>query len=178
MIPRILRRQEWLTIEAGLAQRVRALNCLIDDLYHDQRCIKDGVLPAFLIENSANFRPQCVGVNPPLGVWAHICGSDLVRHEDGQMYVLEDNLRVPSGVSYMLENRGVMKRTFPELFANFAIEPVDAYPSQLYDTLCALAPHRAQPEVAVLTPGVFNSAYFEHAYLAQQMGCELVEGVI
>lgn len=176
LMPRILRRQEWLTIEAGLAQRVKALNCLIDDLYHDQRCIKDGVLPAFLLENSANFRPQCVGVNPPLGVWAHICGSDLVRHEDGRMYVLEDNLRVPSGVSYMLENRGVMKRTFPELFANFAIEPVDAYPSQLYDTLCALAPHRAQPEVVVLTPGVFNSAYFEHAYLAQQMGCELVEG--
>ena len=176
LIPRILRRQEWLKIEAGLAQRVRALNCLIHDLYHDQRCIKDGVLPAFLLENSANYRPQCQGVTPPLGIWAHICGSDLVRHEDGQMYVLEDNLRVPSGVSYMLENRGVMKRTFPELFANFAIEPVDAYPSQLYDTLCALAPHRPQPEVVVLTPGIYNSAYFEHAYLAQQMGCELVEG--
>jgi uncharacterized circularly permuted ATP-grasp superfamily protein len=115
LIPRILRRQEWLKIEAGLAQRVRALNCLIHDLYHDQRCIKDGVLPAFLLENSANFRPQCQGVTPPLGIWAHICGSDLVRHEDGQMYVLEDNLRVPSGVSYMLENRGVMKRTFPIL---------------------------------------------------------------
>ena len=130
-----------------------------------------------MLENSANFRPQCMGVSPPLGVWAHICGTDLVRDRDGTMYVLEDNLRVPSGVSYVLENRAVMKRVLPELFEDYAIQPVDDYPSQLYDTLAALSPRpAARPEVVVLTPGIYNSAYFEHSYLAQQMGCELVEG--
>ncbi|MEE4360059.1 MAG: circularly permuted type 2 ATP-grasp protein [Pseudomonadales bacterium] len=176
LIPRIIRKREWDEIERGLMQRVRALNLFIDDLYHDQRCIADGVFPASLLENSANFRPQCIGVSPPLGVWAHICGSDLVRDEHGQVYVLEDNLRVPSGVSYMLENRLVMKRVFPELFEDYGIQPVDDYPSQLFDTLASLSPRAGQPEVVVLTPGIYNSAYFEHAYLAQQMGCELVEG--
>jgi uncharacterized circularly permuted ATP-grasp superfamily protein len=177
LIPRIIRKREWDTIEEGLVQRVKALNLFIDDLYHDQKCITDGVFPQSLLENSVNFRPQCMGVDPPLGVWAHICGSDLVRDAAGTMYVLEDNLRVPSGVSYVLENRLVMKRVFPELFEDYAIQPVDDYPSQLFDTLAALSPRpSAHPEVVVLTPGIYNSAYFEHSYLAQQMGCELVEG--
>jgi uncharacterized circularly permuted ATP-grasp superfamily protein len=150
----------------------------INDLYHEQAIVKDGVLPAELLEDSKNFRPQCVGVNPPLGVWAHICGSDLVRDANGVVYVLEDNLRVPSGVSYMLENRHVMKRVFPELFENYAIQPVNEYPSHLYETLAALSPRNTStPEIAVLTPGIYNSAYFEHAYLAQQIGAELVEGM-
>ena len=177
IVPRIIDRREWQAIEAGLVQRVHALNLFIDDLYHKQKIVKDGIFPAELLGDSVNFRPQCVGINPPKGVWAHICGSDLVRDKDGVVYVLEDNLRVPSGVSYMLENRQVMKRVFPELFENYNILPVDNYPSQLFDTLASLSPRPGdQPEIVVLTPGVFNSAYFEHAYLAQQMGTELVEG--
>ncbi|HEY5720299.1 MAG TPA: circularly permuted type 2 ATP-grasp protein [Gammaproteobacteria bacterium] len=177
IIPRILALKEWSRVEAGLKQRVQALNLFIDDLYHEQRIIRDGVFPAEILAESANFRPQCIGVSPPLGVWAHICGSDLVRDADGTIYVLEDNLRVPSGVSYMLENRLVTKRVFPELFEDYAPLPVDDYPSQLFDTLAALSPRDIDvPEVVVLTPGIYNSAYFEHSYLAQQMGCELVEG--
>ena len=177
IIPRIIDKQEWLTVEQGLKQRVQALNLFIDDLYHQQKIVKDGIFPAVLLEDSKNFRPECVGVNPPLGIWAHICGSDLVRDKDGTFYVLEDNLRVPSGVSYMLENRLVMKRLFSEMFEQYNILPVDDYPSQLYDTLAALSPRPGdQPEIVVLTPGIYNSAYFEHAYLAQQMGAELVEG--
>ncbi len=177
IIPRIIDRREWLQVESGLKQRVEALNLFIDDLYHHQRIVKDGVFPADLLEGSKNFRPECVGVKAPLGIWAHICGSDLVRDKDGTFYVLEDNLRVPSGVSYMLENRLVMKRLFSELFEQYNILPVDDYPSQLYDTLAALSPRPGdQPEIVVLTPGIYNSAYFEHAYLAQQMGAELVEG--
>ncbi len=177
IIPRIISKKEWDRVEAGLKQRVRALNLFIDDLYHDQKIIKDKVFPAEVLGDSQNFRPQCVGINPPFGVWAHICGSDLVRDKDGTIYVLEDNLRVPSGVSYMLENRLVTKRVFPELFEDYAPLPVDGYPSQLFDALAALSPRpSAYPEVVVLTPGIYNSAYFEHSYLAQQMGCELVEG--
>ncbi len=177
VIPRVIPESEWRQVEAGLKQRVQALNLFIDDLYHDQKVVKDGVFPAEVLAKSVNFRPQCVGVKPPLGVWAHICGSDLVRDADGTLYVLEDNLRVPSGVSYMLENRQVTKRVFPELFDDYRPLPVDAYPSQLFDTLAALSPRPGDyPEVVVLTPGIYNSAYFEHAYLAQQMGCELVEG--
>lgn len=177
IIPRIIDRREWLQVEAGLEQRVKALNLFIDDLYHDQRIVKDGVFPESLLADSKNFRPQCIGIDPPHRVWAHICGSDLVRDADGTLYVLEDNLRVPSGVSYMLENRQVMKRVFPELFEDYNILPVDDYASQLYDMLASLSPRPGdQPEIVVLTPGVFNSAYFEHAYLAQQMGAELVEG--
>ncbi len=177
IIPRIIASSEWRRIEAGLKQRALALNLFIDDIYHDQRIVEDGVFPQEILANSKNFRPQCVGVSPPLGIWAHICGSDLVRDKDGTVYVLEDNLRVPSGVSYMLENRLVTKRVFPELFEDYAILPVDEYPSQLFDTLAAASPRPADfPEVVVLTPGIYNSAYFEHSYLAQQMGCELVEG--
>ncbi len=177
IIPRIIPLREWQKTEAGLKQRVYALNLFIQDLYNDQKIIKDGVFPAELLRESVNFRPQCVGVRPPNGVWAHICGSDLVRDKDGTMYVLEDNLRVPSGVSYMVENRLVTKRVFPELFEATTILPVDDYPAQLYDTLASLSPRPLdQPNIVVLTPGIFNSAYFEHAYLAQQMGIELVEG--
>ncbi|TEW54884.1 circularly permuted type 2 ATP-grasp protein [Psychromonas sp. RZ22] len=177
IIPRTIGKKEWQGVEVGLKQRVEALNLFIDDLYHDQKIIKDGVFPKGLLEKSVNFRQQCVGINPPNKIWAHICGSDLVRDGNGTMYVLEDNLRVPSGVSYMLENRSVMKRVFPELFEQASILPVDDYPSQLFDMLAAMSPRpQDKPEVVVLTPGVFNSAYFEHCYLAQEMGCELVEG--
>lgn len=177
IIPRTIGKKEWQSVEVGLKQRVEALNLFIDDLYHDQKIIKDGVFPKGLLEKSVNFRQQCVGINPPNKIWAHICGSDLVRDGSGTMYVLEDNLRVPSGVSYMLENRSVMKRVFPELFEQVSILPVDDYPSQLFDMLAAMSPRpQDKPEVVVLTPGVFNSAYFEHCYLAQEMGCELVEG--
>jgi len=177
IIPRTISRKEWTVIEAGLKQRVAALNRFVDDVYHRQRIVADGIVPKSLIATSRNFRPMCAGIDPPLGQWAHVCGSDLVRDKDGTVYVLEDNLRVPSGVSYMIENRQVVKRVFPELFDGAAILPVDDYPSQLHDTLTALAPRRGdRPAVVVLTPGIFNSAYFEHAYLARQMGCELVEG--
>ncbi len=177
IIPRVIAAAEWARIERGLAQRLTALNHFIDDIYGEQKIIQDRVFPAEVLAKSANFRPQCVGVRPAYGVWAHVCGSDLVRDADGTVYVLEDNLRVPSGVSYMLENRVVMKRVFPELFENQAIAPVDAYPTQLFDTLAAISPRPLDyPQVAVLTPGIYNSAYFEHAFLAQRMGAELVEG--
>lgn len=177
IIPRIIDKREWAQIERGLIQRVHALNLFLDDLYHNQKIIKDKVFPSELLQDSVNFRKQCIGINPPNRIWAHICGSDLVRDKNGSMYVLEDNLRVPSGVSYMLENRLVMKRVFPDLFEDYTILPVDDYPSQLYDTLAELSPRKIEsPEVVVLTPGIYNSAYFEHSYLAQQMGAELVTG--
>jgi uncharacterized circularly permuted ATP-grasp superfamily protein len=177
IVPRIIPKSEWDSIEAGLIQRVKALNLFINDLYNDQEIIKDGVFPEEVLKDSKNFRPQCVGVKPPSGIWAHICGSDLVRDSDGTMYVLEDNLRVPSGVSYMLENRLITKRVFPELFESYAPLPVDDYPTQLYEMLAGLQSRRLKrPVVAVLTPGIYTSAYFEHAYLAQQMGAELVQG--
>jgi len=177
VIPRIIDRREWVRIEAGLMQRLTALNLFINDLYNEQRIVRDGVFPIEVLEGSKNFREQCKGITPRLGVWAHICGTDLVRDKDGTVYVLEDNLRVPSGVSYMLENRQLMKRLFPEMFQSCTILPVDDYPTQLYDTLASLTPREGKrPVVAVLTPGIFNSAYFEHSYLAQQMGAFLVEG--
>jgi uncharacterized circularly permuted ATP-grasp superfamily protein len=176
VIPRVIAAREWERISEGLVQRVTALNLFIADLYDRQRIVKDRVFPAELLADSKNFRPQCIGVRPPHDVWAHVCGSDLVRGADGTMYVLEDNLRVPSGVSYMLENRQVMKRTFPELFDEQSILPVDDYSAQLYDMLRSMAPGDDDPVVVVLTPGIYNSAYFEHSYLAQQMGCQLVEG--
>ncbi len=177
LIPRVLASSEWERTEAGLKQRIRALNLFISDVYGEQRIFKDKVVPAELLANSVNFRRECIGVKPPLGIWAHVCGSDLVRDADGKLYALEDNLRIPSGVSYMLENRIVAKRVFPELFETCSILPVDEYPMQLYETLAALSPRPGeQPVIALLTPGVFNSAYFEHTYLAQAMGIELVEG--
>ena len=177
IIPRLMQRREWDAIERGLKQRVDALNRFIDDIYHDQRVLKDGVVPRADIEKCREFRRQCVGVDTPHGVWSHVCGSDLVRDADGAVYVLEDNLRVPSGVSYMLENREVMKRVFPELFEQLAIHPVDDYPRQLRRCLASVAPGGAEsPRIAVLTPGIHNSAYFEHSYLAQTMAVDLVEG--
>jgi uncharacterized circularly permuted ATP-grasp superfamily protein len=177
ILPRVIPRTEWERTERGLKQRVTALNHFIQDVYGPQKIVKDGIFPAEILAESVNFRPQCVGVKPKFGVWAHICGSDLVRDRDGTVYVLEDNLRVPSGVSYMLENRMVIKRIWPELFQTTNILPVDDYPAQLYDTLAALSPRPGDtPTIVLLTPGIYNSAYFEHAYLAQQMGIELVEG--
>ncbi|TVR26889.1 MAG: circularly permuted type 2 ATP-grasp protein [Ilumatobacter sp.] len=177
IIPRVISGREWSQIERGLVQRLTALNRFIDDLYNDQQVIADGVFPADLLDDSVNFREQCRGVHPKHGVWAHISGSDLVRDDDGQMYVLEDNLRVPSGVSYVLENRAVTKRAFAEIFARQSIRPVDAYTDELNKLLTSLAPDGvANPQIVVLTPGVFNSAYFEHSFLAQRMGAELVEG--
>jgi uncharacterized circularly permuted ATP-grasp superfamily protein len=164
-------------VERGLAQRLRALNRFIDDVYNDQRIIADGIFPAELLADSANYRAECRGIHPKFGVWAHISGSDLVRAGDGRLYVLEDNLRVPSGVSYVLENRAIAKRAFPELFQRYRIRPVDAYTDELNKLLSSLAPEgRHDPTIVVLTPGIFNSAYFEHSFLAQRMGAELVEG--
>ena len=178
IVPRVIPLREWQVIEAGLKQRLQALNLFIDDLYHDRKIIRDGIVPESLIKESRGYREECIGIKPAHRVWAHICGSDLVRNADGTMYVLEDNLRVPSGVSYMLENREVTKRVLPEMFENNTILPVDDYPDNLLEMLQSISPRqRAKPEVAVLTPGIYNSAYFEHAFLARSMGAELVEGV-
>lgn len=177
VIPRVIAASEWRRVEAGLKQRLRALNMFIDDIYNDQCVVADGVFPAELLQDSVNYRPEVRGVHPPHGVWAHISGSDLVRNSDGQFYVLEDNLRVPSGVSYMLENRSVSKRAFADLFARQSIMPVDGYTDRLNEMLGSIAPAGAGwPTIAVLTPGVFNSAYFEHSFLAQRLGAVLVEG--
>jgi len=177
IIPRIISYREWKKADAGLKQRLTALNLFIDDIYNDQKILKDKKIPAELVLDSINFHPECIGVSPVFGAWAHVCGTDLVRDENGTFYVLEDNLRVPSGVSYMLENRKVTKRVFPELFQDHSILPIGHYTDQLYETLSSLSPRQIElPEVVVLTPGIYNSAYFEHAFLAQQMGCELVEG--
>ncbi len=177
IIPRLIPGDEWAQVEIGLAQRLRALNHFIDDVYNEQRIVEAGIFPRVLLDDSANYRPECRGVSPKFGVWAHISGTDLVRDADGQFYVLEDNLRVPSGVSYVLENRAVAKRTFPELFERQPIRPVDGYTDELNKLLTSLAPDgRTDAHIAVLTPGIFNSAYFEHSFLAQRMGAELVEG--
>ena len=177
LIPRIIDANEWEWIERGLKQRIHALNLFIDDVYHDQKILKDGIVPAEVVLSSERYLKPCIGLNPPRGIWCHITGTDLVRDSDGQIYVLEDNLGCPSGVSYVVENRQVMKRTFPQLFGMSQIQPVEDYPSQLLNMLRYLATDKvAAPEVAVLTPGIYNSAYFEHSFLAQQMGAELVEG--
>ncbi|NOT85756.1 MAG: circularly permuted type 2 ATP-grasp protein [Methylococcaceae bacterium] len=177
IIPRIIEAQEWRIIEKGLKQRLTALNHFISDVYGEQAFIKAGKMPGEIINSSKNFRKECVGMQPKHHVWANICGTDLVRDKDGIMYVLEDNLRVPSGVSYMLENRVITKRVFPELLQDIDVLPIDDYPTQLYDMLMSIAPQQTgKVRIVVLTPGVYNSAYFEHAYLAQQMGIQLVEG--
>lgn len=177
LVPRILPGTEWDRLERGLKQRIIALNHFIDDLYHGQKILKDGVVPRELIESSKGFRKQCIGLKPPRGVWCHITGTDLVRHSDGQIYVLEDNLRCPSGVSYVLENRRLMKSLFSEVFSAARVRPVSNYPIKLRDMLEFLAPDSVEhPRVVVLTPGRYNAAYFEHSFLAQQMGVELVEG--
>ncbi len=177
LVPRIVAASEWGRIEKGLKQRIRALNLFIDDLYHHQRILKDKILPKEIIFSSKAFRKQCVGFQPPRGIWCHVTGTDLIRHSDGQIYVLEDNLRCPSGVSYVLENRQIMKSLFPQVFAECRIRPVSGYTSRLRDMLEHLAPENVPlPRVVLLTPGIYNSAYFEHSFLAQQMGIELVEG--
>jgi len=178
IIPRIIAAKEWDQTSAGLQQRLRAINMFINDVYNEQKIFKDKVVPKELIFESTNFRKECLGIKPRYGVWAHICGTDLIKGDKGEFLVLEDNLRVPSGVSYMLENRRVTKRVFPELFDHdYKIRPVTEYPAQLLETLAAISPRRVKhPEVVVLTPGVYNSAYFEHSFLAQRMGAELVEG--
>lgn len=178
IVPRVIEAAEWQTIEAGLKQRIRALNMFIEDIYHDRKIIQDGVVPEeLLVQTASTLRPQCQGFTPPAGVWTHITGTDLVRDKDGTIYVLEDNLRCPSGVSYVLENREAMKRTLPEVFHNMSVRPVNDYPERLLDTLMETAPVGVDsPTAVVLTPGIFNSAYFEHSFLAQQMGIELVTG--
>ncbi len=177
LIPRIIDANEWEWIERGLKQRIHALNLFIDDVYHDQKILKDGVVPADVVLSSERYLQPCIGLDPPRGIWCHITGTDLVRDGDGQIYVLEDNLGCPSGVSYVVENRQLMKRTFPQLFGMSQIQPVEDYPSQLLNMLRYLVTDKVlSPEVAVLTPGIYNSAYFEHSFLAQQMGVELVEG--
>lgn len=176
VIPRVIGSEEWARIADGLVQRLQALNRFVDDVYHDQRIVKSGVVPSDLVVGSPNFRPECMGADPPGGVWAHICGSDLIRNEDGTLYVLEDNLRVPSGVSYVLENRLIAKRIFPELFRSYSVEPVDQYVGRLAALLASVAPVDRDPRIVVLTPGPFNAAYYEHTFLAQQLGVDLVEG--
>jgi uncharacterized circularly permuted ATP-grasp superfamily protein len=177
IMPRILEAEEWQTIERGLKQRIRALNLFLSDVYTGQKILKDKVIPEELILSAAAFRKQCLGQQPPRGVWCHVTGTDLVRDRDGNFYVLEDNLRCPSGVSYVLENREVMKRAFPQMFQGISVESVDDYPERLLDTLISCAPEGVmEPTCVVLTPGYYNSAYYEHSFLAQRMGVELVQG--
>ncbi|MBW4486741.1 MAG: circularly permuted type 2 ATP-grasp protein [Trichocoleus desertorum ATA4-8-CV12] len=177
IIPRIVSAQEWKELEQGLKQRIYALNLFLHDIYNEQKILRDSVIPAELIYSATGFLKPCLGLNPPGGIWCHITGTDLVRDRDGRWYVLEDNLRCPSGVSYVLENRRVMKSTFPQLFNTMPIQPVEDYPSHLLETLLNLAPeYLSDPTVVVLSPGIYNSAYFEHSFLAQQMGVQLVEG--
>jgi uncharacterized circularly permuted ATP-grasp superfamily protein len=177
IIPRILTATDWSVLESGLKQRIRALNLFLLDIYSDQDILRAGVLPADAVLCNSQYRPEMQGVKLPGSVYAHIAGIDIVRAGEGQFYVLEDNLRVPSGVSYMLENRKMMMRLFPELFATHSVAPVEHYPDVLLANLCGVAPVGvSDPTVVLLTPGAHNSAYFEHAFLAQQMGIELVEG--
>jgi uncharacterized circularly permuted ATP-grasp superfamily protein len=175
VIPRIILAQEWRSLERGLTQRVRAINHFLKDIYNDQAIIRAGLIPPEQVFNNAQFQPAMVGVSLPNDVYVQITGVDIVRNNDGNYYVLEDNLRVPSGVSYMLSNRKMMMRLFPELFLAHSVRPVDHYPALLLQTLRE-STHVDNPTVVLLTPGRFNSAYFEHTFLAQQMGIELVEG--
>ena len=177
IISRIITAREWQGMEAGLVQRVTALNMFIHDIYHDQNIVRAGIMPAEQVFRNAQYRPEVQGISVASDIYAHIAGIDLVRAGEGEFYVLEDNLRVPSGVSYMLEDRKMMMRMFPELFARYKVAPVEHYPDMLLDNLRSVAPVGvADPTVVVMTPGMYNSAYFEHAFLAQQMGVELVEG--
>lgn len=174
IIPRIVSPMDWEYVESGLKQRIYALNLFLDDIYNEQRILKDKIIPDELVTSAKSFRPECMELHPPKGIWCHITGTDIVRHSDGQLYVLEDNLRCPSGVSYVVENRQVLKLTFPWLFEALNVQPVEDYPNKLLEMLVYLAPEAVEsPSVAVLTPGIYNSAYFEHSFLAQQMGVPL-----
>ena len=177
IVPRIIPADEWRDMSAGLRQRVKALNAFLHDIYHDQEIIAAGHIPAAQVLGNRQYRPEMQGVDVPGNIYAHIAGVDIVRAGEGEFYVLEDNLRVPSGVSYMIEDRKMMMRLFPELFSRHKVAPVLHYPDLLFDSLRTAAPDGVEdPTVVVLTPGAYNSAYFEHTYLAQQMGVELVEG--
>ena len=177
VIPRLIDGGTWDKLEEGLIQRITALNLFIDDIYHDQKIIKDGVIPEHVIATSACFLEPCIGLNPPKGIWCHISGIDLIRDDKGEFMVLEDNLRCPSGVSYVLENRKQMKRTFPNIFESYHVRPVNDYPENLLKTLMEISPaSSSDPSIAVLSPGIFNSAYFEHSFLAYNMGVPLVTG--
>lgn len=176
IIPRIIEYTEWINIENGLIQRIYALNQFINDIYNEQKILKDKVIPADIIESSNGFKKQCIGLNPSKNIWCHITGTDLIRDKDGKFYVLEDNLRCPSGSSYVLENRNVLKRTFPKVFEESDVKSVADYPNKLLNALQYLTPNNLNsPTVVLLTPGQYNSAYYEHSFLAQQMGIELVE---
>ena len=177
LVPRLIRPDEWRRIERGLEQRVRALNLFLRDVYHEQRILRQGIIPPELVLGARGYRREFRNVDVPLDVYTHIVGSDLVRDASGEFYVLEDNLRTPSGVSYVVENRRVLKRVWPQLFQGYDVRPVEGYPQDLLDVLRSLAPPTAEdPTVVLLTPGVFNSAYFEHAFLAKAMGIEMVQG--
>ncbi len=177
LIPRVIPESEWSMVENGLRQRIIAINLFLNDIYHGRKIIKDGIIPEEIVNSSKNYRPEMIGFDPPQGVYAHICGTDLIRDDKGNYLVLEDNARCPSGASYLLENREIMKRAFPQTFGGMAVRPVEAYPDTLLKTLEYLSPRKSQKPVCVLlTPGVYNSAYFEHTFLARQMGIEIVEG--
>ncbi|MFN3490465.1 MAG: circularly permuted type 2 ATP-grasp protein [Emticicia sp.] len=174
IVPRVIDSQEWDNLEKGLVQRITALNMFLQDIYNEQKIIRDGIIPREIIESSKGFLPECIGITPPKGVWIHITGTDLIRDNNGVFTVLEDNLRCPSGVSYMLENRELSKQTFPDVLSQTNVRAISEYPAKLLEVL-RYTSGRPDPTVAVLTPGIYNSAYFEHSYLAQQMGVELVD---
>ena len=177
LIPRIIPADEWAYVERGLIQRLTALNMFLHDIYHDQRIVKEGIIPEEIIKSAKHFRPEFMGFDVPKNIYIHICGTDLIRGRNGEYMVLEDNGRCPSGVSYVLENRQAMKRVFPRLFAKYAVRPVDRYAQDLLAALRYVAPHEdSDPTVVVLTPGIFNSAYYEHSFLARSMGIEIVTG--
>ncbi|HEY6413869.1 MAG TPA: circularly permuted type 2 ATP-grasp protein [Edaphobacter sp.] len=177
LLPRIITAAEWAVVERGLTQRITALNLFLKDIYNEGRILKDGIVPREVVYSCKQYRRQMAGLQVPRNVYIAVCGTDLIRLENGEFVVLEDNLRVPSGVSYMLTNRRVMKRIFPQLFSSYNVRPIEQYTQLLLGTLRSLAPEgRPEPNIVLLSPGVFNSAYFEHAYLARQMGIELVEG--
>jgi uncharacterized circularly permuted ATP-grasp superfamily protein len=178
LIPRIIPQSEWSHVESGLKQRLTALNAFLDDIYHDQRILKEGVIPEEIIRSAKHFRPEFIGFNVPKNIHIHVCGTDLIRDRDGRYLVLEDNARCPSGVSYVLESRMTMKRVFPQLFSRYGVRPVDRYAQDLLDVLEYIAPAGAggDPTTVLLTPGIYNSAYFEHSFLARSMGIEIVTG--
>ena len=177
LIPRIIPADEWDLLERGLTQRIRALNLFLHDVYHEQRILKEKVIPEEYVLSAAHFRKEFMGFNVPRDIYIHVCGTDLIRDRDGNYLVLEDNGRTPSGVSYVLENRQAMKRVFPRLFGRYRVRPVHDYAQNLLNLLRYIAPEsRRDPTVALLTPGIYNSAYYEHSYLARSMGIEIVEG--
>ena len=177
LVPRIIPAAEWTRLEAGLAQRITALNLFLHDIYHEQRILRDNVIPAALVLGAKHFRREFMNFSVPRGIYVHICGTDLIRDRDGRYLVLEDNLRCPSGASYMIENRAAMRRAFPHLFQRYRVRPVESYPDSLLSSLLHVATtRRERPNVVLLTPGVYNSAYFEHTFLARQMGIPIVEG--